>query len=185
MLREFPNKKYFDSSIKDVFSIIDFIASKAYRLAIVFSILLVFVDLLVILLQVVCRYVFHSALLWPEAAARYLGIWLTFMGSSAVLYRQEHVVVSFLQDMLPSRMRYYLLVFLHSLLFIVLIVLLIYGIDISIRSVSHRDPALFISMIYPRLAVPVGSLFMLVINLNILMKNIQLLMMSKVGGKTC
>lgn len=51
-------------------------------------------------LQVVCRYVFDSPLIWPEEIARLSLIWLTYIGCAAVAARGGHIAV----DMLIQRL---------------------------------------------------------------------------------
>lgn len=50
--------------------------------------------------QVVCRYVFNNSLFWSEEAARYLLVWLTFLGAAAAYYRGVHPGI----DILSSRL---------------------------------------------------------------------------------
>ena len=60
----------------------------------------------VILLQVFYRYVLNAPLLWPEELARYLQIWLTFVGASIAIQERGHVQVEFLVHRLsPSGRR--------------------------------------------------------------------------------
>ena len=51
-------------------------------------------------LQVLCRYVLDSPLIWPEEIARLCLIWLTYLGCAAVAARGGHIAV----DMLVKRL---------------------------------------------------------------------------------
>ena len=44
----------------------------------------------VIILQVIFRYVLNHSLFWSEELARYLLVWLTFLGASSAYYRKVH-----------------------------------------------------------------------------------------------
>lgn len=50
----------------------------------------------VVMLQVVTRYVFGSPLAWTEEIARFLLVWLTFVGAGYVTSRRLHIVVDVL-----------------------------------------------------------------------------------------
>lgn len=61
---------------------------------------LVFIAMfLVTLFQVVARYVFGNPFVWTEELARFLYVWLTFIGAATVFYENKHIIV----DILVSR----------------------------------------------------------------------------------
>ena len=53
-------------------------------------------------LQIISR-VFFSATSWTEETARYLLIWLTFLGACLAYHRGRHIAVTVLADRLPGR----------------------------------------------------------------------------------
>lgn len=56
---------------------------------------------LVVILQVICRYVFNSSLFWSEELARYLLVWLAFLGTSSGYHRRIHPSI----DILPGNLK--------------------------------------------------------------------------------
>jgi len=58
---------------------------------------------LVVLAQVVTRYVLHIAISWPEELARYLLVWLMFVGGAAAGARLQQITVDMLTSVLPRR----------------------------------------------------------------------------------
>jgi TRAP-type C4-dicarboxylate transport system permease small subunit len=44
----------------------------------------------IVVAQVFCRYVLNASLFWSEELARYLLVWLTFLGASSAYYRRVH-----------------------------------------------------------------------------------------------
>jgi TRAP-type transport system small permease protein len=58
---------------------------------------------IIIILQIVARYLFRSPFGWPEELAVFLLVWLTFLGASILLKRNEHIRVTLLLDKLPER----------------------------------------------------------------------------------
>jgi len=55
--------------------------------------------------NVVARYVFNSAITWAEEVARFLFVWLTFVGASFGLFKGLHLGMDILVVRLKSRSR--------------------------------------------------------------------------------
>ncbi len=60
--------------------------------------------LVVITMQIVCR-VFFQALAWSEEVARYLLVWITFLGATIAFKHGRHIAVTFAVDALPGPWR--------------------------------------------------------------------------------
>ncbi|MGJ8544899.1 MAG: TRAP transporter small permease [Sulfitobacter sp.] len=56
--------------------------------------------IVVITLQIVSR-VFFTSVAWTEEVARFLLIWVTFLGAALAFQQGRHIAVSILRDMLP------------------------------------------------------------------------------------
>jgi len=54
-----------------------------------------------VVLQVASRYVFNRPTSWSEELARYLFVWITFLGAAVVIRKRRHVDVTVLTDRLP------------------------------------------------------------------------------------
>lgn len=65
------------------------------------TLLLLTILLLVVGAQIFARYVLNHSLFWSEELARYLFIYLVFVGSAIVLRRNGHIQVSFFVEQLP------------------------------------------------------------------------------------
>jgi tripartite ATP-independent transporter DctM subunit len=61
------------------------------------------VDVLMVFLSVVYRYVLHDPVDWAEEIARALMIFMVFFGAATVLARSQHVGADFFRLMLPGR----------------------------------------------------------------------------------
>ncbi len=55
---------------------------------------------MLVAVQVFCRYVLNSSLFWSEELARYMLVWLSFLGATVAFYRNLHPGV----DALTSRL---------------------------------------------------------------------------------
>jgi len=69
------------------------------------TLVLLAVLLLVVGGQVFSRYVLNHSLFWSEELARYLFIYLVFLGAAIVLRRNGHIQVSFFVERLPPGVR--------------------------------------------------------------------------------
>ncbi len=59
----------------------------------------------VVALQVFCRYILNHSLFWSEELARYILVWLTFLGSSAAYRRRVHPGIDILTSRLSAAAR--------------------------------------------------------------------------------
>jgi TRAP-type C4-dicarboxylate transport system permease small subunit len=66
------------------------------------TILLLAVLLAAVGLQIFARYVLNHSLYWSEELARYLFIYLVFLGAAVALRRDGHIRVGFLVERLPA-----------------------------------------------------------------------------------
>lgn len=73
----------------------------------------------IVILQVFYRYALNHSLFWSEELARYLLVWLTFLGATVAYRRRMHPSIDVLFKRLsrPARRRLRVLVHLLSLLF--------------------------------------------------------------------
>ena len=65
---------------------------------------LLFLAILVVtVLQIVLRFVFNEPLVWSEELARYMLIWLTFLGAGVVAWDGRHLSVDIFYNMVDDR----------------------------------------------------------------------------------
>ena len=57
---------------------------------------------IIIAVQVFCRYVLNHSLFWSEELARYLLVWLTFLGASVAYYRNVHPGIDVIYARMPN-----------------------------------------------------------------------------------
>ena len=111
-----------------------------------------------VLLGVFFRYVVHDALTWTEEAARYLMIWMGFLGAGLALREGNHVAVEFLVDKMYAGARRALFTFIRLLSLFFLLSVIGTGAVLLLRVRSQSTPVLAISMMWPYLAIPMGCL---------------------------
>src|SRR5690606_3491469 len=60
---------------------------------------------LIVFANVTLRYLTNFSITWSEEVARYLMIWMTFLGAGLTLRYGGHVAITNLQELLPMRLQ--------------------------------------------------------------------------------
>ena len=110
----------------------------------------------VVLLQVLGRYVFNYSIDWSTETATFAQIWMVLLGAGIAMRRKLHVGVDVLVQVLPRQ--------LQRLFLIVTLVLCLWFLGVAIEGsfrlikigLIQTSPALTIPMWLPYLSLPVG-----------------------------
>jgi len=113
--------------------------------------------LLIVLAQIVSRYVFNSSLSWTEEAARYLMIWGVLLGVSLAYLNGYLISIEIFVDRLPAPVRRVIRVINRLLSLFFTGILTVYGVNLCIMGAQMESPALEIPYLWIYLAVPVGA----------------------------
>ncbi len=111
--------------------------------------------------QVVGRYFLNYAPAWCEELARYLFIWLVFIGAPIGVREKGHMALKIVVDRLPRSGQRACHLGVCGVAILFLVVLTWQGAAMVIRTVHQVSPTLEISMRWVYLSVPVGSFLML------------------------
>jgi TRAP-type C4-dicarboxylate transport system permease small subunit len=111
----------------------------------------------VVAAQVFCRYVLNHSLFWSEELARYLLVWLTFLGATVAYHRRVHPSIDMLQARVgPAAARAMTIAgYLVALLFFG--VLGAYGLQFAYFVRAQISPALQIPKWTVMLALPLSG----------------------------
>ncbi|MEL7564263.1 MAG: TRAP transporter small permease [Dehalobacterium sp.] len=123
--------------------------------------------------QVVCRYVLQSPPNWTDEVARYMSVWLTFLGAAIAFRLGAHLGVDYFVGLLPGNGRSIAGIFINIVLCIVLFFVITLGYQQAQFVKIQLSPALRLPMNIPYLAIPVGGALMLVEVLNNTWKEIR------------
>jgi len=126
----------------------------------------------IIILQVFMRYLFLYSLSWSEEVARYLMIWVSFLGASLALKYGFHIGVEFVINRIPEKMRGWVNLIAKMGILIFLIYFTIGGFRVSWAVRDQDSPALLFSMASAYLSAPVGGFFMIIQLLNLLVEDL-------------
>jgi TRAP-type C4-dicarboxylate transport system permease small subunit len=139
------------------------------------SILLGTLMLVSLFLGVVFRYVFDSPLIWSDETAIYSLVWLTFIGGSMAIKRQESAAVSLLMDKISGNLKVILMAI--SLLTVILFATLILYLSVKWLSsptiLLQKSNSMKMPMIIAYLSVPVSFVFILIHSLNLFVSNFK------------
>jgi TRAP-type C4-dicarboxylate transport system permease small subunit len=124
-------------------------------------------------INVFSRYVLNNSLGWADELARFVFIWISFLGAVIAYRDNEHVGLDLLVSRIPSpRIQAVLRLIGEIGIFLVLSCLLYYGWIVSM-SATNVSPALYIPMKVVYMIVPVCAAFMLLINLGQIAQHVQ------------
>ncbi len=118
---------------------------------------LVALTIIVTFVQVVFRYGLESSLSWSEELARYLFVWIIFIGTSVVTRRRQHIFVEVLVAQLPTALRRWTDV-LSTIFSIIFFVVFAYvGCLLMLNAWDQYSTALDIRITYVYAAAPIGA----------------------------
>lgn len=128
------------------------------------------------------RYFVGKTYMGTMEFVRYTMVWVTMLGAASAFRGNEHVAITFFKERMPESVWFWLNFTGNAVLCLFLVIMIIGGIEISIKNLNQTSLGLQISMFYPYLAIPVGGCTMLPYILSGILDNvIQLL--SKDGKK--
>lgn len=106
--------------------------------------------------QVFGRYVLGRAPSWSEELARFLMVWLTMLGSAAVLRGGSHIAVTVLTDRLPRPLLRLALAARDTIVVATCGTLVWWGLAFARLNGAQESAALEIPMTVPYVALPAG-----------------------------
>jgi TRAP-type transport system small permease protein len=135
-------------------------ASERFLLAV-----LMFLVFALLLLQLGTRLMGSAAFGFAEEAARYLFIWLVFLGSGFAVRRGDHIMADILRPKSSRAAALAWLVVLEAILFAASLLLFWYGVQLTMISANTSMVGIELSMAWRSAAVPAGAALMAVFSL--------------------
>jgi TRAP-type C4-dicarboxylate transport system permease small subunit len=117
---------------------------------------------LIVVLQVVCRYILGAALTWSEEFSRYGLVWITFLGAGIALKRGAHMGLQAIMGIFSPRVQHAVHMFTMVIIMGFLVIATLKGIELSLFNMKQHSPAMGLPMGVVYLAIPSGCLVMLV-----------------------
>ena len=127
-----------------------------------FSVVAMMIMLVIIFAQVVTRYCFDYTPEWSEELARFLFVWVVFLGSALIMGESGHLAVEFVPNHFKGTAFgkvLEIIINLSSYVFIVL--LLVQGAKMTKVMTFQMSPGMDIPMSYVYFVIPLSSVLML------------------------
>jgi len=126
------------------------------RVCTVITVILLGTMSIVTFLQIICR-AFFTSLSWSEELARYMLIWLTFIGAGCVHKRAGHISITLFQNIFSGKTRKAFQILTQLLCIIVFAVAIYYGFSYMQLMGLQLSAAMRIPMRYIYAVIPLGG----------------------------
>lgn len=126
--------------------------------------LLLVVMLIDLTIQVVARYIFGFTYPWSEEIARYLFVWLIFIGTSYAARTGDHIRLDFLIGLWPKSIRKYMELIGDMIFIFYACIIFYFGWKYMNRifATNQFGPGTMIQMGYIYAAIPIGYALMII-----------------------
>ncbi|PTW03571.1 TRAP-type C4-dicarboxylate transport system permease small subunit [Halanaerobium saccharolyticum] len=124
--------------------------------------------------NVFSRFVLNNSLGWADELARFIFIWISFLGAVLAYGTDDHVGLNFVIAKIPSAKAQNLVSIISDIFIMSVLAIITYYGYIVATSATNVSPALYIPMTLVYSIVPVSGLLMMVINLFKIKKHINL-----------
>ena len=124
--------------------------------------------------NVFSRFVLNNSLGWADELARFIFIWISFLGAVMAYGTDDHVGLNFVIAKIPSAKVQNIISIISDLFIMSVLAIITYYGYIVATSATNVSPALYIPMTLVYSIVPVSGLLMVIINLFKIKKHIKL-----------
>jgi TRAP-type C4-dicarboxylate transport system permease small subunit len=118
--------------------------------------------------EVTLRYLFSHSMIFTEELSRYLMVWIVFLGSALAIRDGSHIHIQILVKRLSARMQQIVKLAAYALIIAFLVFITVEGLKILPRQLQQMCITIDISLFYFYLAIPVGSILMIIFLLPII-----------------
>lgn len=114
---------------------------------------------IVCFMQVICRYVLKSSLIWSEEFLRACLVWTSCLGISCAYKRHAHLGVDFFMNLLPKKAQkgFGLIAYIISFIFMVLLIKIGYDFTTFQIAANRMTTSLHVSQAVVTAAIPVSG----------------------------
>jgi len=137
-----------------------------------FVALLMLALLVIIPLQVFCRFVLQGSLDWPDELSPYLLAWITFFAAAIAMNNDEHVSFDYVVNKVGAKSRVFIVLLGKGIVLFFLFVLLFYSVPIVLLKWSDEAYTMKLSKGLIYLCIPVGTAALFIITVK---KTIQVI----------
>lgn len=119
----------------------------------------------IVVLQVFFRYVMSSPLTWSEELARYLFVWITFLGIAIAIRKKAHVAIGLVVEHLP-KMQQRIIRIINTVMILLLGGIIVYG-GVQLMKIGEiqKSATLLLPMSLVFSAIPVSGVFIVLFSI--------------------
>jgi TRAP-type C4-dicarboxylate transport system permease small subunit len=125
-----------------------------------------------VFLQVLFRFFLDQPLAWTEELARYLLVWLTFLGSAYAMSIKAHIGTEYIQKFLSPTVNKIVLSVAALLSVLFFIVMIQQGYLLAMRSMTQTSPGLLLPMGVVYMVIPISGVLLIMNVLHVTWKDI-------------
>lgn len=130
------------------------------KAVIYFCAILMLAMAVIVTAQVVSRYVVGRPFTWSEELARYIFVWMTFLGMAVGVKQGSHVALDILVKKLKGVSQKTLMIINNALLLVFSISLSVSGIKLVQLGMLQKSPTLQIPMQFVYIVIPISGILM-------------------------
>jgi TRAP-type C4-dicarboxylate transport system permease small subunit len=131
---------------------------KKFGLKEIYAFLVIMASFLVLIIEVISRYVFGSSMEWSDEIARLLLIWMTFTGMGLAILERKEIFVRTLRGSLSARGRRVWQASLEALAIAFNIFLLVFGIQMTRFAWGMKTESLELPFSILYASIPAGAI---------------------------
>ena len=128
---------------------------------------------LIVANQVFFRYVLNQSLFWSEELARYLLVWLTFLGATVAYRRKVHPGIDVLVARMPPAMQKASAVVTHVASIVLFAVMIWYGYQFAYFVRLQISPALYLPKWIILSIIPISGLILMTHGVTFLLEELK------------
>jgi TRAP-type C4-dicarboxylate transport system permease small subunit len=117
---------------------------------------------MIVSLQVFFRYVLNQSLFWSEELARYLLVWLTFLGASVAYHRGVHPGIDIFSSLLSTHYRRITRILVHIISILMFVIMVVYGFKFTYFVRLQITPALHLPKWVVFVIIPISGIAFLI-----------------------
>lgn len=126
-------------------------------------ILSLFVNTIIVFMQVIMRSVFNASISWSEEMSRYIFIWQIWMGTSIAFKSNQHIKVDLIYNIFKSKRAHKIIETIVDLIWLIFNVFLCYvgfKLLVSMNARGALSSGMRLPLVYVYLALPLSSLIL-------------------------
>lgn len=116
---------------------------------------------IMVITQVVFRYVLHTSLSWSEELSRYCQVWMVMLGSVILIRKKGHLAIDIISASMPPKAKYFTDIIIHVSIIVFFTIVTYYGVGLTQNAARQFSAGMQIQMCYVYAALPVGGALIL------------------------